>query len=95
MGAAAANIDLHFRRSHSGRLPHVAVGRKGTWGTPSLKLGLRQVRTERLVATQLLHARVLRSCALPSQEMDAFGRTLQECNLWVKWLKLGPMGLFY
>lgn len=69
-------------------------GRKGVWGTPSRKLTFRQVRTERLVAMQPLRARALRSCGLLSPE-NAFGRTLQECNLWVKWLKLGPMGLFY
>lgn len=89
-----ASTDLHLQRSHSGRLPHVGVGRKGSWRTPSLEVGLRQVRTDRLVAVQLLRARALSSSGLPGQEMNAFGRTLQECNLWVKWLKLGPMGLF-
>lgn len=69
-------------------------GKKRGWGTPSLKFMLRQVSIERLVVMQLLCARALRSCGLLSSE-NAFGRTLQECNLWVKWLKLGPTGLFY
>lgn len=56
---------------------------------------MRQVTAERLVALQPLRALALRSCGLPSRETNAFGRTLQECNLWVKWLKLGPTGLFY
>lgn len=69
-------------------------GREGACGNPSLKLTCRQVRIGRLGATQLLCAGELRSCGLPSPE-NAFGRTLQECNLWVKWLKLGPTGLFH
>lgn len=90
-----ANAGLHWPRSDPGQLPRVGVGRRGPWGTPSLELTLRQVTAEGLMAIRLLRARELRSCALPGRETDAFGRPLQECNLWVKWLKLGPTGLFY
>lgn len=70
-------------------------GKERDLGDPGSRARAQAGENRKLVAMQLLRARALRSRGLPSQEMNAFGRTLQECNLWVKWLKLGPMGLFY
>lgn len=70
----------------------MGVVRKGPQGTPSLRPPFRQVKTESLVAMPLLRAQEPWSW---SEKMNALGRTLEECNLWVKWLKLGPTGLFY